>query len=107
MFDTLTFEGRVGGTEEEEMQHEIWNGDDIGHQPFMSIQQNSVHYHVCNMYFMISRHMAVESGQAGWVLARPLFRRPNVHIPTLNTHEVVCIRTSKLPIIVQILLTKK
>ena len=51
--------------------------------------------------------MAIESGQAGWVLARPLFHRPNVHIPTLNTHEVVCIRTSKLPNIVQILLTKK
>ena len=50
--------------------------------------------------------MAVASGRAGRVLARPLFRRLNVHVRTLNASEVIHIRTSKvgkrLPIIVQI-----
>ena len=50
--------------------------------------------------------MAVASGRAGRVLARPLFRRLNVHVRTLNASEVIRIRTSKvgkrLPIIVQI-----
>ena len=69
IFDTLTLDGRVGRTEEEEMQHEIWNGDDTGHQPFISILWNSsldhyhapsnrkggVLYHVCIMYFMMSK----------------------------------------------------
>ena len=39
--------------------------------------------------------MAIASGRAGRVLAQPLFCRLNVHMPTLNTREVVRIRTSK------------
>ena len=39
-------------------------------------------------------HMAVASGRAGLVLARPLFRRLNVHMQTLNTCKVVRIRTN-------------
>ena len=38
--------------------------------------------------------MAVASGRASRVLARPLFRRLNVHMRTLNTREVIRIRTS-------------
>ena len=37
--------------------------------------------------------MAVASGRDGRVLARLLFGRPSVHMRTLNTHEVVQIRT--------------
>ena len=33
-------------------------------------------------------NMAVASGWAGRVLARPLFRRLNVHVRTLNTREI-------------------
>ena len=35
--------------------------------------------------------MAVTSGRAGRILARPLFRRLNVHVRTFNTNEVVLI----------------
>ena len=38
--------------------------------------------------------MAVASGRAGRVLARPLFRRLNVLMRTLNTREVIRIGTS-------------
>ena len=53
--------------------------------------------------------MVVTGGRTGQVLAQPLFRGLNVHVRTLNTREVVRIRTSKLsrlgkrlPVIVQI-----
>ena len=44
------------------------------------------------------RSMVVESSQAGWVLARPLFHRLNMNVFTLNTCEVIGlgIRTGKL-----------
>lgn len=51
--------------------------------------------------------MAIASGRAAQILAQPLYLRLN-GMCTLNTHEVVCLRTSKLsylglrlPIIVQ------
>ena len=37
--------------------------------------------------------MAAASSWAGRVLARPVFFRLNVHTHTLDTREVVCIRT--------------
>ena len=40
--------------------------------------------------------MAVASGRASLVLAQPLFHRLNVHVRTLNTREVVRVRTGKL-----------
>ena len=68
---------------------------------------------------MIPGTMAVASDRAGQVLARPLFRRLNVNMHTLNTYAShTYIRTSKpshrpsrlgkqLPIIVQISVTKR
>ena len=38
--------------------------------------------------------MAVESSWAGWVLARPLFHRPNLHPCTLNYVESKIVATN-------------
>ena len=43
--------------------------------------------------------MAVASGRAGRVLTRPLFRRLNVHMRTLNTCAVALIRPAQLSIV--------
>ena len=36
-----------------------------------------------------TQNMAIASGRAAWVMARPLFRRPNLDVLSLNTREVV------------------
>ena len=81
----------------------IWMRHSIGWNAFCVMSE---------AYIQI-QHGRSKRYKAGWVLARLLFRRLNVHVRTLNTSEVVRIRTSnlshlwkRLPIIVQISLTK-
>ena len=50
--------------------------------------QTHVVKHIC-------LYIAVTSGQAGQVLAQPLFHRLNMHMHTLNACEVIRIKTSK------------
>ena len=54
-----------------------------------------------------AKHMAVASGRAGRVLARPLFRRLNVHMRTLNTCQAEPSGKMAAGIIVQISPTKR
>ena len=60
-----------------------------------------------------TQNMAIASGRTAWVMARPLFRRPNLDVLSLNTREVVKKLVSWaphlrqwLPIVVQISWTK-
>ena len=65
--------------------------------PFTGIQLLLASFNEIQWHSQDSRwdYMAVVSGRAGRVLARPVFRRLNVHMRTLDTREVIRIRTSK------------